>query len=81
MLEIAAASTSGTAWTRSVPTSFTADRPGVEHQQRDHDDRAGADAGDADQQAAEGADQQGRDRPDRAGPRVGVVPRRGPGAG
>ena len=28
MLEIAAAITSGTAWTRSVPTSFTADRPG-----------------------------------------------------
>ena len=28
MLEIAAASTSGTACTRSVPTSFTADRPG-----------------------------------------------------
>ncbi len=28
MFEIAAASTSGTAWTRSVPTSFTADRPG-----------------------------------------------------
>ena len=28
MLEIAAASTSGTAWTRSVPTSRTAARPG-----------------------------------------------------
>ena len=62
MLEIAAASTSGTACTRSVPTSLTADEAGVEHQQRDHDDRAGADAGDADQQAAEGADEQGRDR-------------------
>ena len=53
MLAIAAASTSGTACTRSVPTSFTADSAGVEHQQRDHDHRAGADAGDADQQAAE----------------------------
>ena len=28
MLEMAAASTSGTAWTRSVPTSYTAERPG-----------------------------------------------------
>ena len=64
MLEMAAASTSGTAWTRSVPTSFTADETGVEHQQRDHDDRAGADAGDADEQAAERADEQGGNGPD-----------------
>ena len=81
MLEIAAASTSGTACTRSVPTSFTADRPGVEHQQGDHDHRAGADAGDAHEQAAEGADQQGRDRPDRRVLVLDVGRRTGPGAG
>ncbi len=45
---------------------------GVEHQQRDHDDRAGADAGDADEQAAQGADEQRGDRAD-GGVVVGVV--------
>ena len=39
-------------------------QPGIEHQQGDHDHRARADAGDADQQAAEGADEQRRQRPD-----------------
>ena len=43
---------------------------GVEHQQGDHDDRAGADAGHTDQQAAEGADEQGQQRTD---PGVGVA--------
>ena len=56
-------------------------QPGVEHEQRDHDHRAAADAGDADEQAAERADQQRRERPDRR-VRVGVAARRrGPAAG
>ena len=37
---------------------------GVEHQQRDHDDRAGPDRGDADQQPTDGTDEDRRDRPD-----------------
>ena len=51
-----AEATSGTACTRSVPTSWPARMRRVEQQQRDDHQRAGADRGHADDQAAEDAE-------------------------
>ena len=58
----AADATSGTACTRSVPTSSLGLERRVERHQRDDDQRAGADRGHADHEPADRADEHGRQR-------------------